>query len=186
MIIVETQRLILRTWQIDDISPMTKVNEDLKVMKYFPSIGNRDTTAWLIGRLEQHHNDHGFSLYPVILKQTNEMIGFVGLLTVGFQAHFTPAVEIGWRLGSQCWGNGYAPEAAYAMLEFGFNKIGLEKIVSFTVKDNLNSRRVMEKIGMTYDYKNDFNHPKIDTKNPLSKHVLYEIYKNDYLKQHIK
>ncbi|MCF6765498.1 GNAT family N-acetyltransferase [Thiotrichales bacterium 19S3-7] len=186
MIIVETKRLILRTWQLEDIAEMTKINQDPQVMRYFPKLGDRDTTAWFIGRLEQHHLDHGYSLYAVVLKQTNQMIGFVGLLNVNFQASFTPAIEIGWRLAAKYWGNGYAPEAANAMLDIAFNQFGLEKIVSFTVKDNLNSRRVMQKIGMKYDSKNDFNHPMVDSKSALARHVLYQISRDDYLLQHDK
>lgn len=178
MIIRETKRLILREWQEKDIDDFFFMNQDPKVMEYFPSLADRDKTAWLMGRFCEHHNCHGFSIYPVILKENNQFIGFCGLLSANFNSHFTPAVEIGWRFKSEYWGNGYAPEAANAMLEIGFTQFNLDEIVSFTSKNNLKSRRVMEKIGMSYNIKDEFNHPNLDDDSPLKCHVLYRIKNN--------
>lgn len=181
MAILETKRLILRAWQKSDVESMFTINQDPKVMEYYPSLQDKAQTQRFIERINQHQNKHGFSLYVVELKSTGEMIGYVGLLRPDFEAHFTPTVEIGWRLASQFWGQGYATEAAKAVLHYAFTQINLTEIVSFTTKDNLKSRRVMQKIGLSHDPKDDFDHPNLDKKNPLCRHVLYRITKQEYL-----
>ena len=108
-------------------------------------------------------------------KETGAFIGFIGLSHIGFEANFTPAVEVGWRLASAHWGNGYATEGARAALEAGFAQLGLSEIVSITVPANVRSRRVMERIGMTHDPADDFDHPRLDEGDPLRRHVLYRI-----------
>jgi RimJ/RimL family protein N-acetyltransferase len=102
-----------------------------------------------------------------------DFIGFVGLSVPTFEAHFTPCVEIGWRLAQEHWGQGYATEAARAAIDFGFQKFELSEIVSFTVPDNLRSRAVMERIGMTRSPADDFDHPALPENHPLRRHVLY-------------
>jgi len=181
MIVLTTKRLILRTWQNSDLEPMTAINQDSNVMEYFPGLQNTDQTLQFINRIKQHQDDHGFSLYAIEIKNTGEFIGFAGLLIPSFEAHFTPAVEIGWRLASSHWNKGFATEAAKAVLNFAFTKLNLEKVVSFTVENNLRSRRVMEKIGMHYDPEDDFAHPKLDKTSPLCRHVLYRLTKDEYL-----
>ena len=108
-----------------------------------------------------------------------ELIGFIGLNYTEWQSHFTPAVEIGWRLSSQHWNKGYATEGAKAALQFGFNQCALQEIVSFTVPANIRSIRVMEKIGLSRDIKGDFAHPKLPADHPLSKHILYRLRSGD-------
>ena len=102
-------------------------------------------------------------------------VGFVGLAIPRFEAHFTPCVEIGWRVASEYWNRGYASEAARAVLAFGFETLQLEEIVSFTVPGNFRSRRVMEKIGMKHNAADDFDHPLLPEGHPLRQHVLYRI-----------
>ena len=182
MNILETERLILRTWNEKDIAPMTAINQDPKVCEYLPSIGNRSTTEAMLQRFIKHFNEHHFSLYAVELKSTDEMIGFLGLIPPSFEAHFTPAIEIGWRLASMHWNKGYATEAALAVLDYGFNQLKLNEIVSFTVPKNRASRRVMEKIGLNHNPKDDFDHPKLDEDSPLKRHVLYRLARINYLK----
>jgi RimJ/RimL family protein N-acetyltransferase len=94
---------------------------------------------------------------------------------LAFNAHFTPAAEIGWRLARGQWGKGYATEGARAALAFGFDKLGLDEIVSFTAVINLRSQRVMERIGMTHDPADDFDHPRVAPGDPLRPHVLYRL-----------
>ena len=125
-----------------------------------------------------HQDKYGYALWATELKETGELIGFIGLNYTDWEAHFTPAVEVGWRLGSQYWGKSYATESAKAALEYGFNKIGLKEIVSFTVPKNIRSIRVMEKIGMARDLQGDFAHPRLEPDHKLSKHILYRIQKN--------
>ena len=109
------------------------------------------------------------------LKASGEFIGFVGLSVPGFEASFMPAVEIGWRLVAEHWGRGLATEAAREVLRYGFEVVGLESVVSFTVPANVRSRRVMEKIGMTHDPLEDFDHPQLPVGHPLRRHVLYRL-----------
>jgi RimJ/RimL family protein N-acetyltransferase len=180
MRILETQRLILRLFQMTDIDDMTAINADPKVCEFLPSLGTREQTAAVIQRIIEHEQQKGFSLYAVELKATHEMIGWIGLITPSFEAHFTPAVEIGWRLASRCWNQGYATEGAKAILDYAFTTLGLCEIVSFTAEGNLASRRVMEKIGLQHDPKDDFNHPKLPGHN-LERHVLYRLNRSEYL-----
>lgn len=184
MIISETEHLILRTWRDEDIDPMTLINEDPKVCEFLPGIGDRTSTIAGQARIRKHYEEHGFCLYAVEFKSTHEFIGWTGLAIPSFEAHFTPAVEIGWRLASKHWNKGYATEAAKAVLHYAFTKLNLDEVVSFTVVNNKASRRVMEKIGLHHDPEDDFNHPKIESTNPLCRHVLYRLTKEEYLTQH--
>lgn len=180
MIIIETNRLILRTFEERDIDPMILIDQDPKVCEFLPSIGNRDKTTQSIHKFITHYRDHGFSLYAVELKSTGEMIGWCGLMIPAFEAHFMPAVEIAWRLASQHWNHGYATEAAKAVLQYAFEQLKLNEVVSLTVPDNIRSRRVMEKIGLHHNSNDDFDHPKLEKLHPLCRHVLYRIYKKEY------
>lgn len=114
------------------------------------------------------------------MKATHEMIGWIGLMTPSFEAHFTPAVEVGWRLASRCWNQGYATEEAKAVLDYAFITLQLDEVISFTAEANLASRRVMEKIGLQHSSKDDFNHPKLPG-HYLEKHVLYRLKRSEYL-----
>lgn len=180
-IILETERLILRAWHDDDLELMLDINQDPKVMEYFPSVLGLAETDLLIQKIRKHYDEHGFTLYAVERKDTHEFIGFIGLLSVGFEAKFTPAFEIGWRLSSEHWGQGFAPEGAQAVLDYAFNELDIPEIVSFTTVGNLKSRRVMEKIGLTHNPDDDFEHPKLPDDSPLKRHVLYKLTKKQYL-----
>ena len=116
--------------------------------------------------------EHGFGLWAVEAVDVADFVGFVGFSIPGFQAHFTPCVEIGWRLAFEHWGRGYATEAARAAVDCGFRRFGLEEIVSFTVRANWRSGRVMERLGMTRSAADDFEHPRLLPGHPLRPHVL--------------
>ena len=180
MIILETKRLILRTWIAADLDPMSAINQDPKVMEYFPATQDIAQTKTLIQRFIVQQEKLDYSLYAVELKENHEMIGWVGLSQPAFDAHFTPATEIGWRLSSKHWNKGYATEAALAVLDYAFNTLELEEVVSFTSVNNTPSRRVMEKIGLHYDPQDDFDHPTLDKDSPLRRHVLYRMTKENY------
>ncbi|WP_342219569.1 GNAT family N-acetyltransferase [Rickettsiella endosymbiont of Miltochrista miniata] len=175
MIILKTKRLILRTWNEQDLDPMSAINQDPLVCEFLPQVGNRAATKTLIQLFINHYEKYGFTAYAVELKSNSKFIGFVGLLIPSFEAHFTPAVEIAWRLDSQLWGKGYATEAAKAVVDFAFTTLKLEEVVSFTVENNIRSRRVMEKIGMHHTQHDDFDHPKLLTNSSLCRHVLYRL-----------
>ena len=172
---LETKRLILRDWEKKDITPFVDMNQDPEVMKFFPNLLSRDESINLIHRTQKQLNGHGFCLFAVELKESGEFIGFVGLSIPSFQAHFTPCVEIGWRIAKKYWNRGFATEAAKAVLNQAFERYNLNEVVSFTAKINKASIRIMEKIGLQHDPKDDFNHPNLAINHPLSEHVLFRL-----------
>ena len=180
-----TERLILRPWQESDLVPFAALNADARVMEYMPGTLDRAASDALVARAQAHFDRHGFGPWAVELRsaplQLNEapLIGFVGLMVPGFQAHFTPCVEIGWRLAFAHWGRGYATEAARAALTFGFGSAGLDEIVSFTSVGNARSRAVMERLGMWRDPADDFDHPTLPEGHALRRHVLYRLARPD-------
>jgi RimJ/RimL family protein N-acetyltransferase len=170
---IETPRLLLRGWRETDRAPFAEMNADPAVMRYFPSTLTTDQTHALLARIRLHFERHGFGLWAAELKETNEFAGYIGLAVPSFEAHFTPCVEIGWRLAARFWNRGLATEGAAAALAFAHERLGIAEVVSFTVPENLASRRVMEKIGMVRDPEGDFDHPLIASGHALSRHVLY-------------
>lgn len=172
---LETGRLVLRRWRDGDLDLLAALNSDREVMEHMVSTLSAEETSTMIKRIESHFDENGFGLWAVELVLTGEFVGFAGLSIPRFEAHFTPAVEVGWRLSSSHWGRGYATEAAAAAMEFGFNDVGLDEIVSFAVPANTRSTRVMERLGMTRDPADDFDHPVISGRSPLKRHVLYRM-----------
>jgi len=118
--------------------------------------------------------EHGFGQWVVELPGATSFLGVVGLETVSYQAHFTPAVEVAWRLARPFWDRGYATESARAAVDYGFDELGLREIVALTVPANQRSRRVMERLGMTRAPEDDFDHPRVP-EGPLKRHVLYRL-----------
>jgi RimJ/RimL family protein N-acetyltransferase len=173
--VLESPRLVLRGWRESDLAPFGALNDDPAVMEHFPKRLTRAESDAFVARIADHFAEHGFGFWAVEAPGAADFLGFVGLAYPRFQSHFTPCVEIGWRLAREHWGLGYAPEAARAALRFGFEQIGLDQIVSFTVPANLKSRRVMEKIEMHRDPGDDFDHPSIPQGHPLRRHVLYRM-----------
>jgi RimJ/RimL family protein N-acetyltransferase len=172
---IETQRLILRCWRSSDLEPFAKMNADPNVMEFFPTPLTSPQSDALVAKIERHFRKHGFGLYAVELKDSGAFVGFIGLSVPAFHAHFTPCVEIGWRLAPDIWGKGLATEGAEAVLQYSREVLRLKDVVSFTVPVNLRSRRVMEKIGMTHDPADDFDHPQLPPGHPLRRHVLYRM-----------
>jgi RimJ/RimL family protein N-acetyltransferase len=158
-----------------DRAPFAAMNADPRVREFFPSTMSREESDASVDRIEAHFAEHGFGLWAVEIPGVTLFAGFVGISHVPYDAHFTPCVEIGWRLTVPHWGKGYATEGARAALAFGFDALGVHEIVSFTAVQNVRSRRVMEQIGMTHDPADDFNHPLIAEGHPLRRHVLFRI-----------
>lgn len=170
---IRTERLLLRRWRESDLAPFAAMNADPEVMRYFPRMLTRTESDSLVARIEDHFERNGFGLWAVEVVGGEPFIGFVGLLRVGFDAPFAPAVEVGWRLARNAWGLGYATEGARASLEYAFGCLGLKEVVSFTATGNTRSRRVMERLGMVRDELGDFEHPALEPGDPLRLHVLY-------------
>ncbi len=180
MQIIETERLILRTWVESDAEAYFHINQDPKVYEFLLGPLSMQQVQDFIQKCNQEFKAQRFCLFAVETKDTHTMIGFIGLSEPNFESSFTPCVEVGWRLGSEHWGKGYATEGAKAVLAYGFHQIGLNEIVSFTATVNMRSRRVMEKIGMKREPKEDFLHPKLAADHPISQHVLYRIQRKDF------
>jgi RimJ/RimL family protein N-acetyltransferase len=172
---IETGRLLLRRWRDTDRDALARMNADPAVMEYFPTRLSREETGRLIEHINAHFERHGFGLWAAELRATGEFIGFIGLAIPRFHAAFTPCVEIGWRLDAAHWGQGLATEGALAVARHAFEVLGLTEIVSFTVPANVRSRRVMEKLGMTHDLSDDFDHPNLPPGHPMRRHVLYRL-----------
>jgi len=172
---LRTERLRLRAWRDDDLEPFAALNADPVVMEHFPAPLTRDESDAFVDVVQERWREGGPSWWAVEVVDGAPFIGFVGLSEVRFEAPFTPAVEVGWRLAREHWGRGYAPEAARAALDHGFGALALAEIVSFTVVANTRSRRVMEKIGMHHDPGGDFVHPSLPDGHPLGPHALYRI-----------
>jgi ribosomal-protein-alanine N-acetyltransferase len=170
-----TERLVLREWRDEDLEPFARLNADPRVMEHFPSLLTREQSDALVDRMTLHWQEEGVGLWAVERSADAAFLGFTGLARPSFEAAFTPAVEVGWRLAVEAWGHGYATEAARAALAFGFAERGLGEILSWTVPANVRSRAVMERIGMTHDPADDFDHPNLAVDSPLRRHVLYRL-----------
>jgi RimJ/RimL family protein N-acetyltransferase len=178
---LESARLLMRQWRDDDLAAFADMCADPHVMRYFPELLSRLESAALIGRVRGHFAELGFGLWALERKDTGQFIGFTGLGVVSFEAHFTPAIEIGWRLAREHWGFGYASEAAWTALGCGFEHLGVDQIVSFTAQSNEPSQKVMQAIGMTHDPADNFEHPQLPSGHPLQPHVLYRITRQQWL-----
>ena len=172
---LETERLLLRRWQDSDREPFAAINADPRVMEFFPGLLTREESDQLIDSIESHFDNRGLGLFATELKAERALIGFIGLHVATFQAHFTPCVEIGWRIAAPYWGKGLATEGSREVIRYAFEWLRLESLVSFTAPENVASRRLMEKLGMTHDPAEDFDHPRLPPGHRLRRHVLYRL-----------
>ena len=170
---IYTQRLILRHWEDDDRAAFARMNANSQVMEFFPSTLTEQQSDSFASRIEQHLRDEGWGLWAVEIPGQARFIGFTGLAVPTFDAEFTPCVEIGWRLAEPFWGNGYATEAARAVLDIAFSQIGLQEVLALTATINRRSIRIMEKLGMQHDPAENFDHPRLAQDSPLRRHVVY-------------
>lgn len=176
---LETERLILRQWRDSDAEVLAAMNADPEVMRYFPATLDRARSDALLARAKWKWRELGLFFFAVEAK-AGGFIGFVGLNAPVFEAHFTPCVEVGWRLARHAWGQGYAVEASRASLDYGFGTLGRDEIVSFTVPGNARSRALMERLRMTRDPAEDFDHPDMVADSGLRRHVLYRLRQEDW------
>jgi RimJ/RimL family protein N-acetyltransferase len=172
---LRTERLLLRRWRTSDREPFARINADPVVMEFFPGVQSAEVSAEMIQDFERAFEADGFGLWAVEVPGELSLAGFVGLMRVGADLPFAPAVEVGWRLTPKAWGRGIAFEAATAALGFGFEQAELEAVVSYTSAANQRSRRLMERLGMRRDPAGDFEHPRIARGHPLAPHVLYRL-----------
>jgi RimJ/RimL family protein N-acetyltransferase len=177
--------LRLRHWLRFDREPFARLNRDTAVMEFMPGLLTAEESNQLVDRIEAHFAQHGFGLWAAELRESGEFIGCIGLAIPQFAAAFTPCVEILWRLAPQYWGVGLATEGARAVVRLAFETMALEELVSFTVPANLRSRRVMEKLGMSHDEREDFDHPLLPEGHALRRHVLYRLTREAWI-EHVE
>jgi ribosomal-protein-alanine N-acetyltransferase len=173
-------RVRLRRWRDEDREPFAALNADARVMEFFPAPLDRSQSDAMIDRIEAHFGEHDFGLWAIEVPDVAPFIGFAGLSVKRFAAHFTPCVEVGWRLAFAYWGHGYATEAARLALAHGFATLGLSEVVSYTSVTNQRSRAVMARLGMRRDPADDFDHPDLPKDHPLRRHVLYRLGANSH------
>lgn len=172
---LRTPRLVLRTWRDEDRAPFAEMNADPRVMEHFPSVLTREESDALVVRIGASIEKHRFGFWAVEMPGVANFVGFIGLSVPAFEAPFMPCVEVGWRIAYDHWDKGIATEGARAALDAAFGELGLPEVVSFTVTDNTRSRRVMERLGMRRDPREDFDHPGFPDGHRLRRHVLYRI-----------
>jgi RimJ/RimL family protein N-acetyltransferase len=181
MVVAQTNRLILRHWRQPDREAFSRLNADPLVMEFMPALLSREESDRMVDRMEEHFREHGFGLCAAELRQDHSFVGFIGLSVPAFQTTFTPCVEIGWRLSADRWGQGLATEGARAIMRYAFEIVGLAEVVSFTAPGNERSRRVMEKLGMTRNPADDFDHPRLPEGHPMRRHVLYRLQRSEFV-----
>jgi ribosomal-protein-alanine N-acetyltransferase len=164
---LRTSRLLLRRWQEQDRAPFAALNADPVVMEHFPTLLTREQSDALVDRIEAHFDEHGYGLWAV--EADGAFVGFTGLVWQTYEASFTPALEVGWRLAHRAWGHGYATEAATAALARGLQEV--DSVVSTTAVRNVRSQRVMQRLGMRREL--EFDHPRVPEGHPVRPHVLY-------------
>ncbi len=171
--VIATERLILRNWRASDLQPFARLNADPAVMEFFPKALSEEESNAMAARIKDRIEREGWGLWAVERKDTGEFIGFTGLSVPVADLPFMPCVEIGWRLAKEHWGNGFATEAARAVLRFAFDELKLAEVVSFTAATNLRSQAVMRRIGMS-NTGADFEHPNVPPGSSLRRHVLFK------------
>jgi RimJ/RimL family protein N-acetyltransferase len=173
-------RIRLRRWRDEDRQAFAAMNSDARVMEFFQSRLTRIESDAMVDRIQEHFNKHDFGLWAIEVPGVAAFVGFAGLAIARFSAHFTPCVEVGWRLAFEHWGRGYATEAARLALGYGFGTLALSEVISFTSATNHRSRAVMERLGMRRDPADDFDHPVLPEGHPLRRHVLYRLGSRSY------
>ena len=172
---LRTERLVLRRWRDADREPYAALNADPDVMEFLPALLSRAESDAHVASMEAAWDALGYGLWAVERTDTGELVGFVGCNEPGFDASFTPAVEVGWRLARDHWGLGFATEAATATLDDAFARLGRAEIVSFTTPANRRSQAVMVRLGMERDPADDFDHPRLPEGHRLRRHWLYRM-----------
>lgn len=178
---ITTPRLRLRSWREADIEPFVAMSNDREVMAHFPSLLAHSDVEAVIERQQQFIDEHGYGFWALEVIGGPPVIGFCGIKDVLFDVPWKPAVEVGWRLGRDAWGKGYATEAARAAVAYGFETLGLAEIVAFLLPMNRRSAAVCERLGMTRDPSRDFEHPLIAEGTisvggfPQRQHIVYAL-----------
>ncbi|WML43855.1 GNAT family N-acetyltransferase [Neobacillus sp. PS3-40] len=147
MIVLKTERLYLRQYKEEDTRILLPIFSDVETMKYYPAPLSFEQTQNWIKKNQERYQEDGYGLWGICLKETNELIGDCGLVKQNVDD--ITEVEIGYHINKKYWSNGFASEAARGCKEYGFNQLGLNKLISIIDPRNIPSIRVAEKIGFT-------------------------------------
>ena len=173
-VVLETGRLVLRTWMPDDLPEFIHVTNTPDGMRYLGGVQGTEVYQGLYERILVCQRQNGFCFWIAERKSDGEMLGMCGFKR-GTVDPVMDAMEIGWRFRREVWGQGYAREAAEACLNWGWRNVPDDRIVAITVIDNAPSWGLMERLGMRRNPALDFDHPNLAPGDPLRPHVTYEI-----------
>ena len=181
LIVLETERLRLRSWIESDRHLFREINADTKVMEFFAFRRSHAEADALLEKINSSIRETGLGFYCLELKETSEPVGFCGLSLANMPDIFpAETVEIGWRLATRFWGHGYVTEAGRALLDFAFREKSIPAVLAFAVAENRRSTAVMERIGMRPCRNMDFDHPRVPGTHPhLKRHVVYAAVADD-------
>jgi len=171
----ESERLLLRSWRDEDVHDWVTMGADPRVMRFFPAVYDAEYASAMAQRLRDRLEADGYGWWVLEAKKVTSFAGVIALQKVPFEAHFTPAFEVGWRLKPEYWGRGYATEGASLATRFAFEVLNLEEVVAMTAVQNIPSQRVMERLGMTHDPRDDFDNPRLEEAHHLRRHVLWRL-----------
>ncbi len=169
---LETERLVLRDWRDGDLDALAAMGQDPQVMATIGPLMDRKQSAETLDRLRELAAGQGHTFWAVECKEDGRTIGFTGIIR-GRDEPIEGELEIGWRLASDCWGRGYASEAARAALGWAAEHRPGEDVFAITAVTNARSRAVMERLGMIHEPDLDFDHPRVPEGDPLRRHVTY-------------
>lgn len=155
-VILETERLLLRTWSPADRDDGFKIWSDPEVMRYIgtgrPNESPDETSAWL-ARMIAHQERHGFCYWAIVEKESGQLIGSCGMV---YQLDGSLPIDFGYTLARSRWGRGLTTEAARAALHYAFERLRLPRMVASVDSRNVASRRVLEKIGFVFERSEEF------------------------------
>jgi RimJ/RimL family protein N-acetyltransferase len=171
--VIETARLILRGYADADRDAFAALNGDPRVSDWLGGPIDRARSDGTMDSITAHIARHGFGFWAAERKADRRLVGMIGLQVVNAALPPAPAIEMGWRLIPEVWGQGLASEGAAAALAWGFDHLPTDEIIAFTAQTNLASQGVMRRIGMTPQPERDFDHPRLAADHPLRRHVVY-------------
>lgn len=172
---LETDRLILRPFTDPDRPAFAAINADTRVNEWLGGPIDRAASEAFIARADRHLADHGFGFWAAERKSDRRLIGMIGIAHLAPHLPPAPAIEAGWRLAPDCWGQGFAVEGARAAVAWGFRNLAVDEIIAITAQTNLRSQSVMRRIGMVEQPARDFDHPALAPDHPLRRHVLFAV-----------
>jgi len=177
---IETGRLILREWRTEDIAPFHAICSDPQVMATLGQLMTFDETAARLARCQAEQAEHGHCFWALERREDARLIGWCGLIR-GTAGPVEGKPELGWRLASDCWGHGYASEAARGATGWAFANLADDAVWAITTVGNARSRAVMARLGMHHRADLNFDHPKIPIGHPLRPHVAYSLERQEWL-----